>query len=46
MLHTLHKLMHADVLGFFEHVCDVVPLLISPIVGKHDEKVEYHAVIE
>ncbi len=44
----LHKLMNgdADALGFLEHVCDVVPLLLFSNVGKHGEKLEYHAVVE
>ncbi len=42
----LHKLMHADALGFLEHVCDVESFLLSCGVGKHGEKVEHHAVIE
>jgi hypothetical protein len=46
LFYTLHKLMHADTLGFLEHVHDVVLLLLSCIIGKHSEKVEHHAVIE
>jgi hypothetical protein len=46
LFYMLHKLMHADVLGFLEHVCDVVPFLLSRVVGKKGEKVEHHAVIE
>jgi hypothetical protein len=39
LLHMLHKLTNADALGLLEHVCDVVPLLLSRIVGEHGEKV-------
>jgi hypothetical protein len=47
LFYMLHKLLtHADVLGFLEHVCDVVPLLLSRIVGKHSENVEHHTVIK
>jgi hypothetical protein len=46
LIYMLHKLMHADTLGFCEHVYDVIPLLLSHIVGKHGEKMEHHAVIE
>jgi hypothetical protein len=46
LFYTLHKLRHADALGLLENVRDVVPLLLSHIVGKHSEKVEHHAVIE
>jgi hypothetical protein len=37
----LHKLVHADALGFLEHVPQgiVVLFLLSPIVGEHREKV-------
>jgi hypothetical protein len=42
MLHMLHKLMHADALGFHEHICRVVPSLLSRVVGEHGEKVEHH----
>jgi hypothetical protein len=45
LFYMLHKLTHDDVLGFLEHVCDVVPLLLSHVVGEHGEKVEHHAVI-
>jgi hypothetical protein len=34
---TPHKRMHTDVLGFLEHDCDIVPLLLSRVVGKHIE---------
>jgi hypothetical protein len=46
LFYTLLKLMHADALGFLEHVCDVVLLLLSRVVGKHGVKVEHHAVIK
>jgi hypothetical protein len=46
LLHTLHTLTHADALGFLEHVRQVVPFLLSRVVGEHGEKVEYHAVIK
>jgi hypothetical protein len=46
LLHMLHKLMHADALGFLDHVCQVVPFLLNRIVGGHDEKVKHHAVIK
>ncbi len=38
--------MNAALLGLCEHVCDIVPFLLSLIVGEHCEKVEHHAVIE
>jgi hypothetical protein len=38
--------MHADALEFVEHAHDVVPLLLSRVVREHDEKVEYHIVVE
>jgi hypothetical protein len=46
LLHMLHKLTHADVLGFHEHVHQVVPFLLSRVVGEHGEKVEHHTVIK
>ncbi len=46
LFYMLHKLTHTDALGFLEHVHDVVPFLLSCVVGKHDEKVEHHAVIK
>jgi hypothetical protein len=46
LFYMLHKLMHTEVLGFPEHIYDVVPLLLSHVVGKHVEKVEHHVVIE
>jgi hypothetical protein len=46
LFYTLHKLMQADALGCPEHICDVVPLLLSCIIGKHGKEVEHHAVIE
>ncbi len=46
LLHMLHKLMHADTLGFLEHVHQVVHFLLSRVVGEHGEKVEHHAVIK
>ncbi len=42
----LHKLMHADALGFLEHIHEVVSFLLTHIVGEHGEKVEHHEVIE
>jgi hypothetical protein len=42
----LHKLMHADTLGFLEDICDVLPLLLSRVVGEHGEKMEFPAVVE
>ncbi len=46
LLHTMHKLMHADALGLLEHVCDVILLLLSRVDWKHGEKVEQHAIIK
>jgi hypothetical protein len=46
VLHTLYKLRNADLLGLLEHIRDIVPLLLSHIVGEYGEKVEYHAVIK
>ncbi len=46
LLHMLHKLMHADPLRFIEHVCEVVPFLLSCVVREHSEKVEHHTVIK
>jgi hypothetical protein len=46
LLHTLRKLMNADTLGFVEHVCDLVPLLLSRTVGEHGEEVEHHTLIK
>jgi hypothetical protein len=43
LFYTLHKLTHADALGFLEHVHDVITLLLGRVFGKHCEKVE-HAV--
>ena len=37
LLHTLHKLTNADALGFLQHVRDVVPLLLSRVVGEHGD---------
>jgi hypothetical protein len=45
VLYMVHKLINADLLGLLGHVCDVVRLLLSPVVGEHSEKVEHHAVI-
>ncbi len=45
LLHMLHKLRNADVLGFLEHVCDAVLLLLSRTVGEHGEEVEHRTVI-
>jgi hypothetical protein len=44
--YMLHKLAHADALGFLEHAYDVVPLLLSCIVGKYSEKMEHHTIIK
>jgi hypothetical protein len=38
--------MNADMLGLLEQVCDIGPLLLSPIVKEHGEKVYHHPVIE
>ncbi len=46
LFYTLHKLMYTDVLGLLEYVCNVVPLLLSRVVRKHDEKVKHHTVIK
>ena len=46
LFYTLHKLTNADALGFLQHVRDVVPLLLSRVVGEHGEKVEHDAVLE
>jgi hypothetical protein len=46
LLHMMHKLMHADVLGFLEHICDIVLLLLGRVDGKHGEKVEQHAIFK
>ncbi len=46
LFYMLHKLGFTDALGFLEHLCDVVPLLLSHIVGNFGEKVEHHAVIK
>jgi hypothetical protein len=46
LFYMLHELTHAVARIILEHVCDVVPLLLSRVVGKHSEKVEHHAVIE
>ncbi len=45
LFHTLHKLTNADALGFLQHVCDVVPLLLCRVVGEHGEKVEQTCAI-
>jgi hypothetical protein len=45
LLHMLHKLMHADVLGFLEHVCQVVPFLLSCVVGERGEKVGHRVYV-
>ncbi len=42
----LHKLTHADALGFLEYVHNVEPLLLSRVLRKHGKKVEYHADIK
>ncbi len=42
----LHKLMNADALWFLQHVRDVVPLVLSRIIGELGEKVEHHTVFE
>jgi hypothetical protein len=48
LLYMLHKLTNADALGFLQHVCDIVPLLLrlSRAIGEHGEKVEHHTVLE
>ena len=46
LLHMLYILTNAILLGFLEHVCDIVLLLLSHVIGEHGEKVEHHAVIE
>jgi hypothetical protein len=46
LLHMMHKLMHADALGLLELIYQVVPFLLSCIVGEQGEKVEHHAVIK
>ncbi len=46
LFHTLHKLTNADALGFLQNVRDVVPLLLSRVVGEHGEKVEGHTVFK
>jgi hypothetical protein len=46
LFHMLHKLTNADVLGFLQHVRDVVPLLLCRVVGEHGEKVEPDTVLE
>jgi hypothetical protein len=38
LLYTLHKLTYMDALGLLEHVCYVVPLLLSRIVRKHGRR--------
>ncbi len=42
----LHKLTNADLVGLHEHIRDIVPLLLSRIVGEHSEKVKQHTIIE
>ena len=46
LLHTLHKLTNADVLGFLQHVCDILPLLLSHAIGEHGEEEEHHTVFK
>ncbi len=46
LFHTLHKLTNAVALGFLQHVCDIVPLLLCPVVGEQGEKVEHHTVFK
>jgi hypothetical protein len=46
LIHTMHKLMHADALGLLEHVRDIVLFLLSHVNGKHSEKVEQHTIIK
>ncbi len=46
LFHTLQKLTNADMLGFLQHVCDIVPLLLCRVVGEHGEKVEDDTVFE
>jgi hypothetical protein len=42
----LYKPTNANMLGLLEHVHDVVPLLLSSIIGEHGEKVDYCTVIK
>ena len=46
LLYTLYKLKKAYALGLFQHICDVVPLLLSRIIWEHGEKVEHHAIVK
>jgi hypothetical protein len=46
LFHMLNELTNADTLGLLEHVCGVVPLLLSHGIGEHGEKVGHHAVIK
>ncbi len=46
LFYMLHKLTHTDALGFLEHICDEVILLLSRVVWKQGEKLEHHAVIK
>jgi hypothetical protein len=46
LFHMLHKLTNTDVLGFLQHVRDVVSLLLCRVVGEHSEKVEHDTVFE
>jgi hypothetical protein len=46
LLHTMHKLMHADALGLLEHVFDLIFFLLSHVDGKHNEEMEQHAIIK
>ncbi len=46
LLYRMYKLMHADTLGLLENVGEVKPLLLSCVDGKHDEKVEHHAILK
>jgi hypothetical protein len=38
--------MNAHMLGLFQHIRDVVPLLLSCIVWKHSENMEHHAIVK
>ncbi len=46
LLHTMHKLMHADMLGLLENICETILLLLSRVDGKHGEKVKQHAIFK
>ncbi len=42
----LHKLTNAHALGLFQHVRDIVPLLLSRIVWEFGEEVEHHGLVK